>query len=180
MRRAVSRTMLSVLIWTVTSALTVATDADEPASAASTPAALPPAAPAKPETAAPPAPAATAGVSFVRDLVPVLRANCATCHLTGSEAGNLALHPGAAYKNLVGVQSIESKWLRVKPGAPDESYMLMKIDGTHLDAGGSGGRMPYNMEPLDAATRGKFRDWSRPAHRTTNPTVFRWSTDAVG
>ena len=29
----------------------------------------------------------------------------------------------------------------------------------HLDAGGSGGRLPYNMEPLDAATRGKFRDW---------------------
>ena len=52
------------------------------------------------------------GVSFSRDLVPVLRTNCATCHLTGSEAGNLALHPGAAYKNLVGVQSIESKWLR--------------------------------------------------------------------
>jgi hypothetical protein len=98
-------------------------------------------------------------VSFSRDLVPVLRANCATCHLTGSEAGNLALHPGAAYKNLVGVQSIESKWLRVKPGAPDESYLLMKLDGTHLDAGGNGGRMPYNMEPLDAATRSKFRDW---------------------
>ena len=162
MRRAVSRTILWVLTWTVTSALTVATDADEPASAAPTPAAppVPPAAPAAAhEKAAPAEPVATAGVSFVRDLVPVLRANCATCHLTGSEAGNLALHPGAAYKNLVGVQSIESKWLRVKPGAPDESYMLMKIDGTHLDAGGSGGRMPYNMEPLDAATRGKFRDW---------------------
>ena len=161
MRRAVSRTILWVLTWTVTSALTVATDADEPANAAPTPAApVPPATPAAtPEKAAPAAPVATAGVSFVRDLVPVLRANCATCHLTGSEAGNLAQHPRAASRNLVGVQPIEGKWLRVKPGAPDESYMLMKIDGTHLDAGGSGGRMPYNMEPLDAATRGKFRDW---------------------
>src|SRR5688572_13261286 len=105
------------------------------------------------------APAASSAVSFSRDLVPVLKASCASCHLTGDEAGNLALHPGAAYKSLVGVQSIEGKWLRVKPGAPDESYLLMKIDGTHLDAGGSGGRMPFNMEPLDAATRQRFRDW---------------------
>jgi hypothetical protein len=105
-------------------------------------------------------PAATTGaVSFSRDLVPVLKSSCATCHLTGTEAGNLALHPGAAYKSLVNVQSIESKWLRVKPGAPDESYMLMKLDGTHLDGGGSGGRMPFNMEPLDAGTRQRFRDW---------------------
>jgi hypothetical protein len=114
---------------------------------------------APPATATAADAAATSAVSFSRDLVPVLKSSCATCHLTGSEAGNLALHPGAAYKSLVNVQSIESKWLRVKPGAPDESYLLMKIDGTHLDGGGSGGRMPYNMEPLDAATRQHFRDW---------------------
>jgi hypothetical protein len=98
-------------------------------------------------------------VSFRRDLVPVLKSGCAACHLTGSEAGNLALHPGAAYQSLVGVPSIQSKFLRVKPGAPDESYLLMKLDGTHLDAGGSGGRMPYNTEPLDGVTRQRFRDW---------------------
>ncbi len=159
MKRVVSRTVLAALIWVFTSALSVATDADKPAGSTPVPS-VPSAAPAStPAQASPPAAAATVGVSFSRDLVPVLRTNCATCHLTGSEAGNLALHPGAAYKSLVGVQSIESKWLRVKPGAPDESYLLMKIDGTHLDGGGSGGRMPYNMEPLDAATRGKFRDW---------------------
>ena len=161
MKCVFSRTVLAALIWVFTSALTVATDVDKPASTESTPVpSAPPAAPAStPAQASPSATAATSGVSFSGDLVPVLRTNCATCHLTGSEAGNLALHPGAAFKSLVGVQSIESKWLRVKPGAPDESYLLMKIDGTHLDAGGSGGRMPYNMEPLDAATRGKFRDW---------------------
>jgi hypothetical protein len=105
------------------------------------------------------APAAAATVSFSRDLVPVLKASCASCHLTGDEAGNLALHPGAAYRSLVGVPSIESEWLRVKPGVPDESYLLMKIDGTHLDAGGSGARMPFNMPALDAATRERFRQW---------------------
>jgi hypothetical protein len=103
--------------------------------------------------------AAASDVSFSRDLVPVLKTSCANCHLTGTEAGNLALHPGAAYKNIVDVPSIESKLLRVKPGAPDESYLLLKLEGTHLDAGGSGGRMPYNMEPLDAAIVQRFRDW---------------------
>ena len=50
-----------------------------------------------------PAGAATSAVSFSRDLVPVLKSSCATCHLTGTEAGDLAPHPGAAYKSLVNV-----------------------------------------------------------------------------
>jgi hypothetical protein len=155
--------LLVAVSYALSPALAVASDGD--GSSATTPSS--PAAESTTRAAAASTPAAatpasgttTTAVSFSRDLVPVLKSSCATCHLTGSEAGNLALHPGAAYKNLVNVPSIESKWLRVKPGAPDESYLLMKIDGTHLDAGGSGGRMPYNMEPLDAAIRQHFRDW---------------------
>ena len=60
-------------------------------------------------------PAAASDVSFSRDLVPVLKTSCANCHLTGTEAGNLALHPGAAYKSIVDVPSIEgwlTRWVR--------------------------------------------------------------------
>jgi hypothetical protein len=100
-----------------------------------------------------------APVSFSAEIVPLLRTQCATCHLTGKEAGSIALHPRAAYANLVGVPSVESKLLRVKPGAPDESYLMRKLDGTHLDAGGSGARMPFGAAPLDAATLAKIRAW---------------------
>lgn len=98
-------------------------------------------------------------VRFSRDLVPILRTQCATCHLTGQEAGNLKLHPAAAHSSLISIASIESPLQRVKPGAPQESYLMHKLDGTHLDAGGSGDRMPFGAPPLDEATRELFRRW---------------------
>lgn len=103
--------------------------------------------------------AAAETVSFKRDIVPVLKTRCATCHMTGKEAGNIALHPGAAYANLVGVKSTETNHLRVKSGAPAASYLMMKLDGTHLDAGGKGTRMPLGAPQLDAATRQRIRTW---------------------
>jgi hypothetical protein len=104
--------------------------------------------------------AASDEVSFNRDIAPVLQARCAVCHLTGEEPpGGLALHAKASYRSLVGVQSKESPLLRVKPGAPEQSYMLRKLEGTHLDAGGTGVRMPMDAEPLDEATLRQFREW---------------------
>ncbi len=98
-------------------------------------------------------------VRFGRDLVPVLRTQCATCHLTGDEAGNMKLYPGAAYASLVGVDSIESPLKRVQSGAPEQSYLMHKLDGTHLDVDGIGDRMPFGAPPLDDATRELFRRW---------------------
>lgn len=98
-------------------------------------------------------------VSFARDIVPVLKMRCATCHLTGKEAGNLALHPAAAFRSLVKAKSVEAALPRVAPGAPDRSYLMMKLDGTHLAGGGTGVRMPMGAAPLDAPTRDRFRAW---------------------
>jgi hypothetical protein len=98
-------------------------------------------------------------VSFATDIAPVLKSRCATCHLTGAEGGGMALHPGKAYEYLVNVPSQESKLLRVKPGAPDESYLIAKLTGTHLDAGGSGARMPFGAPPLADQTIWIIRDW---------------------
>lgn len=109
------------------------------------------------------APAGFAGaaeaVSFARDIAPVLKERCATCHLTGEEAGGMALYPAAAYASLVGVPSQESKLLRIKGGGPDESYLLLKVEGRHLDAGGSGQRMPFGEPPLDEGILRRLRDW---------------------
>lgn len=99
-------------------------------------------------------------VSFKADLVPLLKKRCAVCHLTGSEAGNMALHPRAAYGSLVGVASVQAEgMLRVAPGDPDASYLLHKLEDTHLDAGGTGARMPFNEAPLDPEAVQLFRAW---------------------
>ena len=98
-------------------------------------------------------------VSFARDVAPLLKERCASCHLSGQEEGNLALHPTAAYASLVNVPSIESDLLRVKPGSPAQSYLLLKLEGKHLDAGGSGARMPFGEPPLDEAMLQRIRLW---------------------
>ncbi len=102
---------------------------------------------------------ADAAPSFQRDVVPLLKFRCAACHLTGEEAGGMALHPRAAYATLVGVKSAESPLLRIKPGAPDESYLVHKIQGTQAGAGGGGLRMPADGEPLAAAEIAMIRAW---------------------
>ena len=99
------------------------------------------------------------GVTFKQSIVPVLKSKCAACHLTGQEAGRLALHPDAAHASLVGAKSNEADLLLVKPGAPDQSYLLMKLQGTHLQRGGQGARMPFGAPPLDAETIAKVREW---------------------
>lgn len=97
--------------------------------------------------------------SFSKDIAPILKTRCAICHLTGKEAGNLALHPAAAYDSLVKVRSVGAAMPRVAPGAPDKSYLMMKLDGTHLAGGGKGVRMPMGMPPLDAPIRALIRAW---------------------
>jgi hypothetical protein len=99
------------------------------------------------------------GVSFSSDIVPILKSRCAACHLTGTEAGKLSLAPKTAYSNLVNVQSNESEWLRVKPGSPDDSYLVMKLEGHQLDRGGKGAQMPFGADPLDNDTLAMIRSW---------------------
>jgi len=98
--------------------------------------------------------------SFQRDIAPLLKVYCAACHLTGEEGGGMALHPRAAYRALVGVKSLGSPLLRVKPGTPDESYLVRKLEGTHVEAGGSGLRMPMDGAPLSKAQIAAIRAWT--------------------
>nr|WP_246415763.1 hypothetical protein [Novosphingobium taihuense] len=103
-------------------------------------------------------PAAT--ISYQKEIVPILEQNCATCHLTGEEAGGMSLIGDAAIGFLVGKPSDGAPAiLRVAPGEPGKSYLVMKIEGTHLDHGGQGARMPFGGFPLDDADTAKIRAW---------------------
>ncbi len=94
-------------------------------------------------------------VSFARDIAPVLEQYCASCHLTGEEPGGMALHAQASYGALVNVSAAGAKMLRVKPGAPDESYLIRKLEGTQSE----GMRMPLGGAPLDEKFIRRLRAW---------------------
>lgn len=105
-------------------------------------------------------PAAQAESFFTKEIAPILQSNCATCHLTGDEAGNMSLVPGKAIAQLVNVKAQEAPHLmRVVPGDPDASYFVMKLEGTHIQHGGTGARMPFGAPPLSAEKITKIRTW---------------------
>lgn len=89
--------------------------------------------------------------AFGKDILPLFQQNCVSCHITGEELGGLGLAPSLAYQQLVNTDSLQSDLVRVKPGAPEESYLLHKLAGSHLDQGGTGTRMPQGFPPLPDA-----------------------------
>jgi cytochrome c553 len=105
-------------------------------------------------------PAAQAASLYQEKIAPLFRAKCATCHLTGTEAGNIQLTPDQAIAAIVDVASQEvPKLKRVVPGDPDSSYLVMKIEGTHIEHGGSGATMPFAAPPLGAQEIAVIRQW---------------------
>lgn len=97
---------------------------------------------------------------FASEIAPLLTASCATCHMTGTEAGNVALIPARAVEQTVNVPSVEAPALmRVKPGDPDASYLVMKLEGTHVERGGTGAQMPFGAPPLPPEKTALVRRW---------------------
>ncbi|MDE2404855.1 MAG: hypothetical protein KGM17_09320 [Sphingomonadales bacterium] len=116
--------------------------------------------------AATPAMARDARVDFARDIAPVLKTTCATCHQVGVEAGRLSLVPKYALGFLVNVPSIEAPGvMRVAPGKPDRSYLVMKLEGTQVAHGGTGSRMPFGGPPLAPETIALVRAWIKQGAR---------------
>ena len=99
-------------------------------------------------------------VSFASDLLPVLKARCAVCHMTGKEPGGMALTPDKAWVDLVSQDAIGlAGWQRVAPGDPEASYLMHKLWGSHRSVGGSGSRMPMHQPALPAAVQEQFASW---------------------
>jgi hypothetical protein len=82
---------------------------------------------------------------------------CSKCHIGASAPEGLQLDAAHSYNLLVGVPSVEDGSLdRVKPGDPDHSYMVLKIEGA---AGIVGGQMPLGETPLPQTTIDAIRQW---------------------
>jgi hypothetical protein len=82
---------------------------------------------------------------------------CSKCHIGASAPEGLELDAAHAYDDLVGVQSVEDpNLLRVNPGNPDLSYMVLKIEGA---PGIEGAQMPFGETPLPQSTIDAIRQW---------------------
>ena len=79
---------------------------------------------------------------FATRIQPIFSESC-SCHLSSVGSGGLSLQAGMAYDNLVGVPSAGAPmFTRVVAGDGDASYLIAKLEGTHLEMGGLGAQMP--------------------------------------
>jgi hypothetical protein len=82
---------------------------------------------------------------------------CSPCHSGASAPEGLMLDAAHSYNLLVGVPSAEVPTFdRVKPGDPDNSYIILKLQGS---PGIVGSRMPLNETPLPQSTIDVIRQW---------------------
>ena len=92
----------------------------------------------------------------------VFTPKCSGCHngsqpAGGALPGSMDLRAGSSFASIVSVPSIEQGTLqRVKPGDPDNSYLIHKVEGT---AGITGAQMPFGGPFLDVATIATIRSW---------------------
>jgi hemolysin type calcium-binding protein len=95
-------------------------------------------------------------VDFTSDIQPIFNGRCIGCHSGSSPPQGLKLDAANSFANLVNVASHEVPSLkRVKPGDPDNSYIVQKIEGTAA----VGSRMPLGGSPLSADQIGLIRRW---------------------
>jgi mono/diheme cytochrome c family protein len=84
--------------------------------------------------------------------------NCVVCHQTGAESQGVNLEADKSLASLVGQRSAEAPMLRVDPGQPGSSYLIAKLEGRHLQVGGTGERMPVGGA-LSEADVAAIRAW---------------------
>ena len=104
-----------------------------------------------------PAAASADEASFKQDVLPIVKRHCLMCHLPGAESGGLSLHPDA-WASVVGIASHESSLKLVEPGAPDRSYLYLKLVNAQESAGGGGLQMPP-AQPLADGQLAVIRRW---------------------
>ena len=81
---------------------------------------------------------------------------CTACHAGAGAPEGLRLDATNSYDLLVGVPSNEApSVLRVRPGDPDHSYLVQKLEGRAA----VGARMPYGGPYLEQATIDVIRQW---------------------
>lgn len=111
-----------------------------------------------------PSPSSTPTLSqFAEIQTTIFNTTCtgAFCHDVQGMSGGLVLIEGQSHANLVGVQpqnpsARQAGLLRVDPGHPENSFLLVKLEGPSIP---EGSRMPLGKPPLSAMQIQLIRDW---------------------
>ena len=84
--------------------------------------------------------------------------HCGPCHLGAAPSGNMSLTNELIWEETVDVSAIgNANFMRVDPGDPDDSYIVMKLRG---DSRISGGQMPSGgAGPLKDADIARVATW---------------------
>ncbi|MCY0988912.1 hypothetical protein OV203_17375 [Nannocystis sp. ILAH1] len=91
---------------------------------------------------------------------PIWNTYCIECHVQGGSAsGWFVLTEDLAYDSIVNQPSLEVPLLRVAPGDHESSYLWHKVNGTHVDVGGNGVRMPAEAAPLPQDVIDEIAAW---------------------
>jgi WD40 repeat protein len=99
---------------------------------------------------------AEAPVSFFRDVAPVLKRNCHSCHRPGKAKGGLDLSTFAAVMRGGGEGTV------LIAGKPHESLLIESVSGEEPE-------MPKDGEPLSAEERGTIERWIAQGAKNDTP-----------
>lgn len=110
-----------------------------------------------------PSPTATQAVTLADVQAQVFTPHCLTvgCHTSTSQAGNMVLENGAAFASLVEIPAVNfaamtAGLVRVSPGNPEDSFLLIKLTGPTIP---QGSMMPMGQLPLSADLIALVRNW---------------------
>jgi hypothetical protein len=103
-----------------------------------------------------------ATLEHIQETIFTPRCAMPTCHDSASNMGDLILEPAQSFQELVAnptpfnVNARNAGLLRVDPGNPDDSFLVIKLEGPPIEFGF---RMPMVGDPLSAADIQLIRDW---------------------
>jgi hypothetical protein len=100
-------------------------------------------------------------LSHAADIQPIWDDTCLTmCHAAGGTAVTILDLSGDAYDNIVGAPSTQVVGMNlVEPGDSANSYLVHKLRGTQVGAGGLGAAMPSGSPALPEATIAMIEAW---------------------
>jgi hypothetical protein len=133
---------------------------------------------------------ATASLERIQTTIFNVHCLSAGCHNGSDRAGSMVLVAGASYASLVNVAPFNGAalmrgLLRVVPGDPQDSFLLVKLTGPPSDEGAG---MPFGQPPLSTADIALVRDWiltgapdsGAPAAVQASRPLPTWTPAAVG
>lgn len=96
--------------------------------------------------------------TFDADISTILNSSCSTCHTTSASGSLTSI---GTWSSTVSVASGKAtSYNLIEPFSADDSYLIMKIDGTHTDVtGGAGAQMPKGSQSISSANQTIVETW---------------------